>query len=107
MGVGVTWQAALLRLCRRGWDTDEIDAACEALIEACETGGRPLEALTADDVDDILDVDVHPAEVPALVAVARARSGAGPDADALQRALYDLDAFANRDGDDEDMRGRQ
>jgi hypothetical protein len=97
MGERMSWQDALMRLHVGGWDTDEIDAACEALVEACEEGGAEgftLDALTTDQVDDILDVDVIATEVPALLTIARVRSSSGTEARALRDALYDLDAFA-------------
>lgn len=91
------WRDALMRLHVGGWDTDDIDAACEALVEACEedeSAGFALGDLTAAEVDDILEADVAADEVPALLALARVRSSQGDDARALQEALYDLDAFA-------------
>jgi len=90
----LAWQDAVMRLHIGGWDTDDIDAACEALVEASEGSGSELRALTRAQVEDILETKVEENEVPALLLIARLRASESTDAHALREALYDLDAFA-------------
>lgn len=92
------WRDALIQLHFGGWDTDDIDAACEVLVEACEERaalGLELAALTPAEVEDILDIEVEPDEVPALLVLADLLASEDEDAEALREALDDIDAFAN------------
>lgn len=91
------WRDALMQLHVRGWDTDDIDSACEAIVDACldrELSGITLDALEIVDIRNILEVDVVAIEAPALVALARTYADGGSEARALREALFDLDAFA-------------
>lgn len=98
-----SWEDALLRLNAAGWETDDIESACEALIEACESGEASdyeVTELGKDDVEEILDVDVDPQLVPSLLSVAEQMSRADADTRDFREALYDLDAFAYDSDDD-------
>jgi hypothetical protein len=92
------WRDALLALHDNGWDADDIDSACEALIEACDEGayaGLELSALSLLDAVKILDVELDDDEVLSLLEIAEVRSQQdSAAARALHNALYDLDAFA-------------
>lgn len=93
----LSWQDALLKLHVRGWDTDDIDLAAEALLEACTEGdfeGTEISALGDGDVVQILEQRVPEDECRALRVIGQVRAQQGPESDALQRAIYDLDAFA-------------
>jgi len=95
--VASSWRDALMRLHVAGWDTDDIDAACEALVSACEEGpasGAEVTELTAAEVRDILETPVADEEISALLTVAALRAMEGAEAQQLREALYDLDAFA-------------
>ena len=90
------WKEALSVLYENGWETDDIDAACEALFEACDEGaysGQPIAELSADQVESVLDVEVDDEESHALALLADLRVQSGSAAEALARALYDLDRF--------------
>lgn len=92
-----SWQDALMRLHVSGWDTDEIDAACDALAEACDEGaleGTPIAELTAEQIGTVLENPLSPGDAAALRVVADLRHQVGSEAEALRAALYDLDAFA-------------
>jgi hypothetical protein len=92
-----SWRDALMRLHVAGWDTDDIDGACEALAEACEErGDDPAEVtgLTVAEVRDILEIEIGDDEVPALLTLTALHSTQGAEAGELRKALYDLDAFA-------------
>jgi hypothetical protein len=102
--VAGTWREALLKLHARGWNTDEIDAACETLAEACEAGafqGAGIGELSAEQVGSVLESALPAAETEALRRVADLRHRVGKEADALRAALYDLDAFACEFGGDD------
>ena len=63
--MAMAWQDALMKLHVGGWDTDDIDAACEALCEACREGrlaGTEIAELTPDQVRSVLETDVPSAE---------------------------------------------
>lgn len=80
-----------------GWDTDDIDAACEALAEACDEGpyeGSEILDLGEDQVARVLGSAPPADQTRALLRVAELRNRVDPEAEALRRALYDLDAFA-------------
>lgn len=91
------WRDDLLRLHTHGWNTDDIDEACEALHEACDQGeyeGSKVSDLTLAEVKSVLKVDLESGLLRSLQAIAELRSRQSPDAGDLQQALYDLDAFA-------------
>lgn len=93
----MTWQDALMKLHVRGWDTDDIDGAAEDLLEACTEGdfeGTRILDLSVPDTARALGASPPEDEIRALLVVADLRAREGPEASALHRALYDLDAFA-------------
>lgn len=99
-----TWQEALLTLHVGGWDTDDIDDACETLAEACDEGilgANEVVDLDADDVRSVLDNELSVEEADALILIADLRQQVGGDAEALGDALYDLDAFAYEYSDED------
>jgi hypothetical protein len=96
--MGMNWREALVVLNDAGWETDDIDAACERLAEACSDGefeDLEIEDLETEQIADALEVDVDSeiGSALALVAIVRARSD--DDAEELGRALFDLDAFVD------------
>ncbi len=95
MATSSSWRDALMRLHVAGWDTDDIDAACAALAEACdEEAGVGVQELSSARVRSVLGVEVGEGEVSALRILAALRAGVGAESEALREALYDLDAFA-------------
>lgn len=92
------WRDALMKLHTRGWDSDDIDQAAEAINEACTDGvfeEMEILDLSEADVQVVLDDDAVPDdECAALLIIADLRSRQSADARDLHRALYDLDAFA-------------
>ena len=91
------WQDALMTLHGRGWDAEDIDAAAEAVCEACADGafeGMEVLELQHEDVEAILDDEYPEEEVGALLELADLRAREDSESIALSRALYDLDAFA-------------
>jgi hypothetical protein len=91
------WQDALMRLHVRGWEPDDIDAACEALREACSEGahaGAQLASLTPSQVGRVIGQTLGEDEVAALLRVAELHGREDADGELLRAALYDLDAFA-------------
>ena len=91
------WRDQLFRLHVHGWNADDIDEACEALYESCREGayeGIAVADLTTAQMRRALSAEVAEPLLHALRGVAGLREQQGPDADELQRALYDLDAFA-------------
>ncbi len=92
-----SWRDALMRLHVSGWDSGDIDAACETLIETCEEDPESqleLATLGPSRVREILGTRIADDEVAALLQVAAVRSSQGAEGQALRDALYDLDAFA-------------
>lgn len=91
------WRDELLTLHTGGWNADDIDEACEAIHEACTEGaweGFEIADLTVDQVRAVLGVDEDAGLLRSVQAVAVVRGLQDTDSEALQRALYDLDAFA-------------
>ena len=93
------WEDALIHLHEMGWDTDDIDAACDQLVEACTEGGEyegnePSE-LDAEQLEAIFGGDVSAGEQRAVVVLAELRAQEDPESDALQEALWDLEDFAD------------
>ena len=88
-----SWRDALMRLHLAGWDTDDIDAACEAVEEAAGSGVS-IGELSSAEVRDALESEVRDDEVSALLTIADLRARQGAEAQSLRDALYDLDAFA-------------
>ncbi len=87
----------------RGWQGELIDEACDALLEACAEGsllGKLLSELTEAEVVEILRQRPDPDEVTALQAVANTWDQADRDGAELRAALVDLDAFADRLGEE-------
>ena len=92
-----SWRDALMKLHVAGWNTDDIDSACEALAQACDEGsleGFEICDLSADQVRGVLASPVATDEADALRRVADLRHRVGPETEALRAALFDLDAFA-------------
>ena len=91
------WRELLFRLHASGWNADDIDEACEGLYEACSEGayeGTDVEDLSSQQIRSVLKVDVGERLVVAIRGVAALRAQQTPEAEALRKALYDLDAFA-------------
>ena len=92
------WEAALIHLHEMGWDTDEIDSACEAVLDACSGGlfddTEPRE-LDADQLAQILGDEVDASECAAIVRLAEVKAREDPEAEAMQEALWDIDDFAD------------
>ena len=79
MGPSSSWRDALMRLHVAGWDTDDIDAACAALADACdEEAGVGVEELSSEQVRAVLEVEVREAEVSAVRAAAIGAGGRKP-----------------------------
>ena len=99
----MTWQEALMLLHERGWQGELIDEACDALLEACAEGtllGKLPSELSEREVTAILRHSPESDEVLALQAVADTWDQADADGDELRAALVDLDAFADRLGEE-------
>ena len=98
------WRDRLLHLHSRGWNADDIDDACEALRNACDEGeydGAEIRDLTSAQLRSVLQADMDEGVLISLREIATLRCLQSTDAEELQRALYDLDAFAYRvAGDD-------
>jgi aryl-alcohol dehydrogenase-like predicted oxidoreductase len=91
------WRDDLLYLHTNGWNADDIDEACEAMHEACDEGqyeGTEVRNLTLPQVQSVLKVTLDGRLLRSLQAIAALRHLRNTDAEDLQRALYDLDAFA-------------
>ena len=91
------WEDALIHLHEMGWDTDDIDSACDALVEACTDGafeGIEPSELAPEELAQILGDDMTPTERDALVRLSEVRALEDPEADALREALWDIDEFA-------------
>lgn len=91
------WRDTLMRLHVAGWNSDDIDDACEALAEACDDGahaGTAIDALTPDQVRATVKEPLETRVAAALVTIADLRRQGTTAADELRTALYDLDAFA-------------
>ncbi len=92
------WEDSLIHLHEMGWDTDNIDAACDALVEACTEGdfeGSEPSDLDPDQLSQILGNEISPSEQNAIVCLAEVRVQEDPEAEALLEALWDLDEFAD------------
>ena len=66
------WEDALIHLHEMGWDTDDIDSACEALVEACREGifeGNEPSDLDGDQLKQILGNDMSTSEQEAVVSL--------------------------------------
>ena len=91
------WEDALIHLHEMGWDTDDIDSACEALVEACREGifeGNEPSDLDSDQLKQILGGDMSSSEQEAVVCLAEVRGQEDPEAEAMREALWDIDEFA-------------
>lgn len=92
------WEDALIHLHEMGWDTDDIDSACEALVEACTDGAfentEPSE-LDPDQLAQVLGDEYSPSERDAVVLLAEMRAAEDPETDAMREALWDIDEFAD------------
>jgi hypothetical protein len=91
------WEDALIHLHEMGWDTDDIDSACEALVEACRDGifeGSEPSDLDSDQLKQILGNDMSGSEQEAVVCLAEVRAQEDPEAEAMREALWDIDEFA-------------
>ena len=94
-----SWEDALTHLHEMGWDTDDIDAACDKLVEACTEGGE-FEGNEPSELDkaqlaEVLGDDYDENEQRAVVVIAELRAQEDPEAEALQEALWDLDDFVD------------
>jgi hypothetical protein len=92
------WREALVILNDAGWETDDIDAACERLADACGDGEfeeLEIEDLETEQIAEALEVDLDAEVASALAAVAAVRARSDDDAEELGRALFDLDAFVD------------
>src|SRR5262249_9517728 len=91
------WEDALIHLHEMGWDTDDIDSACEALVEACREGifeGNEPSDLDSAQLKQILGGDMSSSEQEAVVCLAEVRAQEDPEAEAMREALWDIDEFA-------------
>jgi hypothetical protein len=91
------WEDALIHLHEMGWDTDDIDSACDALLEACREGifeGNEPSDLDSDQLKQILGDDMNSSEQEAVVCLAEVRAQEDPEAEAMREALWDIDEFA-------------
>jgi hypothetical protein len=91
------WEDALIHLHEMGWDTDDIDFACEALVEACREGifeGNEPSDLDGDQLKQVLGDDMSTSEQEAVVTLAEVRAQEDPEAEAMREALWDIDEFA-------------
>lgn len=95
----LSWEDALVHLHEMGWDTDDIDAACDKLVEACTEdgdfeGNEPSE-LSTGQLTQVFGDEVSETEQQAVVVLAELRAQEDPDSEALQEALWDLDDFVD------------
>jgi hypothetical protein len=91
------WEDALVHLHEMGWDTDDIDSACDALVEACREGifeGNEPSDLDSDQLKQILGGEMSSSEQEAVVCLAEVRAQEDPEAEAMREALWDIDEFA-------------
>ncbi len=91
------WEDALIHLHEMGWDTDDIDSACEALVEACTDGafeGSEPSDLDSDQLRQVLGSEPSQSELEAVVCLAEVRAQEDPEAEAMREALWDIDEFA-------------
>jgi len=96
--MGGSWEGSLLYLHDQGWNSDDIDSACEALADACLEGEHEdleIDELEPEHVRAVLGVEIDDRLAMALTDVAWVRAQDGPDASSLAEALFDLDAFAD------------
>ncbi len=89
---------ALVHLHEMGWETDDIDAACDVLVEARTDGdyeGHEPSELDDEQLEDVLVGEYSARERKALVVLAEIRAQQDPDGDAMREALWDLEEFAD------------
>jgi len=94
----MNWEDALIHLHEMGWDTDDIDSACEALVEACSDGlfeGTEPSELEPDQLEQVLGGEMSRTEREAVVCLAEVRAQEDPEAEAMREALWDIDEFAD------------
>lgn len=99
----LTWEDALVHLHELGWESDDIDSACEALVEACTDGifeGTEPTDLADEEIEQILGSELEPAARQALARLASMLGEQHAEAEALREALSDLDEFAYGRADD-------
>jgi len=97
LGALMGWRDALLHLHANGWNADDIDEACEAVHVACDEGeyeGSEPGDLTLAQIQSVLNVQLDHRLLTSLQVIAVVRHCQNIDAEDLQRALHDLDAFA-------------
>jgi hypothetical protein len=94
----MNWEDALIHLHEMGWETDDIDAACDALVDACTDGdfeGDEPGELDEDQLEQVLGEDTSPTERVAVVCLAELRAQQDPEAEAMLEALWDIEEFAD------------
>lgn len=99
----LSWEDALVHLHEMGWDTDDIDSACETVVEACTDGdfeGSEPTDLSRDELEQILGRELEASERHALVRLASMHGQQDDEGEALREALWDLDEFAYGRSDD-------
>ena len=68
------WEDALVHLHEMGWETDDIDAACDTLVEACTDGdyeGNEPSELDDEQLEEVLGGDYSARERQALASSPR------------------------------------
>lgn len=93
MDDSLSWKDALVHLYEAGWDGDDIDAACDSLLEACDSN-TDLGDLRFREIEEILDQELEREDAAALIVVAEVRADDGRDHQMLCEALDDLKAYA-------------
>ena len=93
-----SWEDSLIHLHEMGWETDDIDTACDSLVEACTDGdfeGSEPSELDDSQLAQIFGPDVSESERKAIAHLTEVRAQEDPEAEALAEALWDIDEFAD------------
>ena len=85
------WKDALGLLAEMGWESDEIEGACEALIDICdETGEEPAD-LTARQIEGAIGDELTPEERSAFSLLASVLGADDDDSQDLVEQIRELE----------------
>jgi Cft2 family RNA processing exonuclease len=90
--MGTTWSDALDLLIEMGWDVDEVEAACDAVNEACDEDFDGCDAveLSKRQIEHITGADLTTEESGALQVLATLLSREDEDSQEIRRAFLDV-----------------
>jgi hypothetical protein len=94
------WEDALAELRHSGWDVEEIDTACAALVDACCEGdlqGTDIRDLGAKQVRRLIGQDLEAREREMLLLLCDVYDREDEDGAALRDVLSDGELFGDED----------